>query len=308
MPNFAKSTEINATIPYGLPFSVVIPNPDGKGEKLLAEVITEPVILDHRAADIKLRMSGRVISDPSDGDSPLGPFIHNFLTGQDNAMTVRGMSKYPTFTSNTTEKPPKWALDSLKSIEIKLIIPGPQPPPKVINAMSFEHMRISRSEGETRCTGTVIVEIDLPDGIGGIDVDVEKVLPEVYMFDGPVQDGDGEEEYPPGAFGHVKPADYLNSTTVKGLDPAFPNRLTVRAPMVDVPVQILPGRSRLLADFVRKVVFKGGAMAGVNGSASAQMRMKGVGGMVIVDGLPIRGETWVGRQGLQGKNRMASED
>lgn len=308
MPNFANTTTLNLTIPYGLPFSVVIPSPDGSGEKLLSEVITEPVVLDYTAKDIKLRMSGRIISDPSEGDSPLGPFIHNYLTGIDNNITVRGMAKYPSFTSNTTEKPPHWALSSLKSMEIKLVIPGPSPPPKIINSMSLEHMRISRSDGETKASGTVIVEIDLPGDIGSIEVDVEKVLPEVYMFDGPVQEGTGEEEYPPGAFGHIKPSEYLNSTTVKGLDPEFPNRLTVRAPLVDVPVEILPGRKSLLADFVRKVVFKGGAMAGVNGSASAVMNMKGIGGRVVIDGLPIRGETWVGRQRLQGKSRLGMKD
>jgi hypothetical protein len=289
MPNFANTTNINTTIPYGLPFSVYT------GGELMAEVITEPVVLNSAASDIKLRMSGRLVSNSSK-DSPLGPFIHNFLTGIDNNITVRGMSTYPSF-SNATVKPPFWALSSLSSLSIDLTIPGPRPPPKIINSMSLEHMRISRADGVNRASGTVIVEIDLPGDIGAIEVDVTKVLPEVYMFDGPVVPGNGTEKYPPGAFGHLKPAEHLNSTTYKGLDPAFPNRLTVRAPLEDVPIELLPGRSRLLADFVRKVVFKGGAMAGVDGSASAVMRMKGIDGKVVLEGLPIEGETWVGRQG-----------
>jgi hypothetical protein len=210
------------------------------------------------------------------------------------------MSTYPDFAPNNTEIPPKWAVSSLSSIAINLVIPGPQPPPKIINSMSMEHMRISRSGGKTRASGTVIVEIDLPGDIGSIDLDVKKVRPEVYMYDGPVPvpSGNSTDEYPEGAFGHINPEEYLNATTYKGLDPEFPNRLTVRAPLEDVPVEILPGRGRLLAGFMRKVVFKGGAVAGVSGTADAKVIMKGVKGKVALE-LPILGETWVGRQGLK---------
>lgn len=54
------------------------------------------------------------------------------------------------------------------------------------------------------------------------------------------------------------------------------------AQVIDVPLEVLPGRDALLRSFIGKVLFGGreGALAGVKGTAAVA---------AVVDGLPVRG-------------------
>ena len=76
----------------------------------------------------------------------------------------------------------------------------------------------------------------------------------------------------------------------------IPSRIIVRAPMSDIPLDVLPGRDNILSDFVGKVVFKGGALAGIKGVAAVRLEIPGVANRVTLDDLPVQGEFWVGRQ------------
>jgi hypothetical protein len=162
-------------------------------------------------------------------------------------------------------------------------------------------------------SGIVIAEISLPPGMEPVEVDISAVRPDILVFDGPPpddddnevkgtagldddEDGDGNEEYPARAFGHIKPEDYLHSTSERYVNPEHPDWIVVKAPMEDIPVEILHGRDGVMRAFVSKVVFKGGALAGIKGQADVNVKVKGVGGEVGLGGLPVRGEVWIGRQ------------
>ena len=85
---------------------------------------------------------------------------------------------------------------------------------------------------------------------------------------------------PARAFARIRPDDWLpsSSTKVNGT-----NAYEVTAQVVDVPLEVLPGRDALLRSFIAKVLFSGreGALAGVKGTAAVA---------VAVDGLPVEGD------------------
>ncbi|OCF71343.1 hypothetical protein I204_07970 [Kwoniella mangroviensis CBS 8886] len=305
VPNFAP--DLNATLDFSLPFSIaLLATRDGLvGESKMAEVITEPVIIGGVTEDILLNISGVITADLSErssliGSSPLSLFLQNYLHGRDNPILVQGLSDLPPFVPPTIVHPPNWLLHTLPSLSLSLNFPGPSPTPKIIRSVTIEHMRISESQGKMKASGIVVAEVELPKDMQNVMVDVVEVLPDVYVFDGPSPPddedlpGDGGGDFPPKAFGHIRPTDYLNSTTTRGEN----GRLIVRAPLNQVDLDILPGRDGVLSEFISKIVFKGGALAGVKGIASVGVEIMGVNGKVRLDNLPVRGEFWVGKQRL----------
>jgi hypothetical protein len=276
-----------------MPFSVSLA--DGTR---MAEVLTSPIDI-HPSPRIDLTMSGRILANLSNSvghDSPLSLFLQNYMHGLDNPMTVRGLSALPR-DSHIDRPPPSWLLAGLSSLSLALKFPGPNPPPRIIQSVTIEHMRLAERAGKMRASGTVIVEIELPPGMQGVTVNVVEVLPDVLVYDGPAgPESPDPADPPPRAFGHIRPGDFLDSTTEPSADPNHPHRMVVRAPLQDVPLDVLPGRDSVLSDFVGKVVFKGGAEAGVKGTASARVEIVGVQGRVRLDNLPVKGEFWVGRQ------------
>ncbi|WWD22810.1 hypothetical protein CI109_107304 [Kwoniella shandongensis] len=300
LPNFAHG--LNASIPFSLPFAVGLPV-CGSAVSKMAEVITDPVIISPESTVIELQMSGVVTANLSDesagsnGTSPLSQFLQNYLHGKDSPITVRGLSNLPVFTPREALHPPTWLLSTLPSLSLPLSFPGPRPPPKIIQSVTIEHMRISESAGKMKASGTVIAQVELPHDMQDVELEVVEVRPDVLVYDGPAsEDDEDEDEIPLRAFGHIHPDDFLLSTTSPSADPNFPHRLIVRAPLSDVDLDILPGRDKILSDFVSKVIFKGGAQAGVKGTASVKVELKGVHGRVRLDDLPVRGDFWVGKQ------------
>lgn len=292
---------INASLPFGMPFTIALPpSTPNSSEKQMAQVVTEPLpLIGHdMAPNLTVRISGEITSDlsPPKGSnetSLLSTFLQRYLHGLANPITVRGMSAVPTFTPSPA--PPAWLLSSLPSLSLPLSFPGPSPEPRIIQSVAIEQMRLSEAGGKMRASGTVVAAIQLPPGMEGVRLVVNAVKPDVLIFDGPAPEGDGgddgDEEPPEKAFGHIHPDDYLPavSTQIEGT-------ITVRAPLHDVPLDVIPGRDKILSDFVGKVVFKGGALAGIKGEADVEVQLNGVTGSVGLEGLPVRGETWVGRQ------------
>lgn len=266
----------------------------------MAEVVSWPIHVDG-SPRINLSMSGEIVAnlvDQTIRDSPLSKFLQNYLHGLDNPIVVQGLSRIPTFARNTTF-PPEWLLDSMPSLSLGLTFPGPQPPPKIIQSVTIEHMRLAERAGKMRASGTIIAEVELPDGMKTVNVDIVEVLPDVLVYDGEAGEEDPDpDDPPPRAFGHILPDEFLDSETEISTDPEYPYRLIVRAPLYDIPLNVLPGRDKVLSDFVGKVVFKGGEQAGVKGTASVRVELKGIDGRVRLDGLPVKGEFWVGRQRL----------
>ncbi|ORX34943.1 hypothetical protein BD324DRAFT_633320 [Kockovaella imperatae] len=288
LPNPFAEYDLGLDIPFALPFLISLS--DGSA---MARVTTSPLRLDSAKA-LHLSLEGEIIANLMHRNtSSLSTFLQRFLHGQDNPIIVSGL-KVP-----AANPPPQWILEVLPDVAVSLTFPGPQPPPKVIKSVSIEHMRISERAGQFLASGTVVARVELPETMQKIQLDVKGVAPDVLVYNGPAGDEDADpDEPPPNAFGRINPEDFLNSTTAPSDDPLHPYAIIVTAPMTNVPLQVLEGRDGVFRNFASKVVFKGGAEAGIKGMASVKVDLKGVPGRATLEDLPVTGETWVGRQRL----------
>ena len=115
-------------------------------------------------------------------------------------------------------------------------------------------------------SGTIVARIVLPRGVN-VELDVSKVLPDVLDFNGDVpndvpyfgmipepEPAPLPDPLPERAFGRIRPDGWVNASSIlatpeKGEGKAY----VVTAKIVDVPLEVLPGRQRQLSSFVRKV-------------------------------------------------------
>jgi len=164
-------------------------------------------------------------------------------------------------------------------------------------------------------SGTVTARVVLPKGIN-IDLNVSRLLPDVLIFDGEVPVSDPGTVAPPTplpnplperAFGHIRPDEWLpasckTDTPGEGEGAVF----AVAANIVDVPLEVLPGREKEFGDFVSKVVFSSdGAIAGIQGVVAVSLKVHGLPysgpeehGEMKLYGLPVKGNVRVGRKAL----------
>jgi hypothetical protein len=301
LPNMLP--DINTTIGFGLPFAIFLPSTEStkEGAVKMAEVMTSPISINPLRDEIEIRLHGRVVADLGElatlSPSSLSLFLQNYLRGEDNPIVIQGLSSIPKAVAPVAG-PPSWLLHSLPTLTLPLAFPGPQPPPRIIRSVTIEKMRLAEQRGKMKASGIVIAVVEMPKGMTAVDVDVNAVRPDVLVFNGAAPDDDdaapGGPTYPARAFGRIHPPDYLESTTES--HPTIPHFLIVRAPLDNVDLDILPGRDAVLSDFVGKVVFRGGALAGVKGTADVKLELGGVNGQVAVEDLPVLGEFWVGKQ------------
>lgn len=109
-------------------------------------------------------------------------------------------------------------------------------------------------------SGTVFARIMLPRGVD-VGLFVSRVLPDVLIFDGEVSKGAAvpppaplPDPLPEHAFGHIRPDDWLPAMSVRdepweGAGAVY----VVSAKIVDVPLEVLPGRQKKFSNFASKV-------------------------------------------------------
>lgn len=296
---------LHADFPLELGFGIFLPSSgnSSEGRVKMADVITMPIKLRGQET-LRINIEGVVTSSNSTSgdDDALSGFLHNYLEGRDNNVTIRGLSDFPLAASPDSDHgqhiPPEWLHRFLPNIHAVVAFPGSQPPPKLIKSVTIEQMKISESAGKLRASGVVVVQARLPPDLADIKVDINGVRPDILVFDGEAASS-GEPvdpavpPYPAKAFGRIHPDDYL--VAISELDPTTPGLLIVRAPIHDVPIDILPGRDKVLSDFVGKIVFKGSAVAGIVGNAAVRLHVVGMDRPFEVDRLPVRGVVNVGR-------------
>ena len=133
-------------------------------------------------------------------------------------------------------------------------------------------MKIKPSGTALLASGVVQANIVLPKGIT-VGMTVYKVLPDVIIFDGEVpssiiieRNSDDTDDPPPRmplpdplperAFGHIRPRDWLPSVSEPiELEEEEGSAYTISARVVDVPLEVLPGRQRQFNNFIGKVCF-----------------------------------------------------
>jgi len=185
-------------------------------------------------------------------------------------------------------------------------------------------MRIKPSGTGFVASGVVQANIVLPKGIT-VGMTVYKVLPEVIIFDGEVpssviirRNSDDTDDLPPRmplpdplperAFGHIRPKGWLPSVSEPiELEGEEGSAYTISARVVDVPLEVLPGRQKQFSSFIGKVIFGSkAAVAGLLGSAAVTVAVDGLplhtpgrqGGEIVLSGLPFQGRFLIGKDTL----------
>jgi hypothetical protein len=277
----------------------------------VAQVVTAPIELRGQER-VAVHINGFVQVEPdalagegggSADESPLSGFLRNYMRGLDSPIIVKGLSYLPwnsTISRGAIPSPPRWITDIVRSLELNVTFPGPKPAPKLIRSVTIQDMRISESRGHMTASGLVLAEIQLPSQMKRIDVDVQGVLPDILVFDGYPPEGEDidpdELPYPPHAFGRICPDQYLLASSERSEEED--DVLIVRAPIHDVPVQVLAGRDRIMSDFVSKIIFRGGARAGIKGRAAVSVMVGGMTSRLDIDRIPVLGDVVVGKPRL----------
>ncbi|KAJ3841451.1 hypothetical protein EV361DRAFT_192544 [Lentinula raphanica] len=282
-PNF------NITTPP-LPFTVHL-LPDSASPIPIASVQTEPFSLTH--PNITLDIGGHVLPLPSDAFPVLSTFLSHYLAGRPNSISI--------------------STPLISDMTVEATFPAPNPKPQILRNVTIRDMKIK--PGNTfLASGTVLAHVVLPKGMN-VEIDVQRVLPDVLVFDGEVPD-DVHIGTPParplpnplpeGAFGHIRPDNWLNSRCVS-IEPEEEagSSYAVSAKIVDVPLEVLPGRQQEFSNFVSKIVFGQGAVAGILGTAAVGVDVRGIptqgkgssNGMEL-NGLPFRGSVKLGKGNL----------
>ena len=231
---------INITTPP-LTFGVSLPHP-GYEPVPIATVSTEPFGLTH--PNITLFLTGKVLPLPQEASALLSTFLARYLSAEPNPVII--------------------STDYIPGLNVDMLFPAPNPKPHILRNVTIRNMRIKPYGTTFLASGSVHARVVLPKGMN-IDVDVKHILPDVLVFDGEVPDdvtiskppeAPLPDPLPRKAFGHIRPEDYLDAVSIKEPDEENEGAIfTVSANIVDVPLQVLPGRSKEFGDFVSKVCF-----------------------------------------------------
>ncbi|KAI0685437.1 hypothetical protein C8T65DRAFT_592279 [Cerioporus squamosus] len=280
-----------------LPFVISLPSPGQAAPSVpVASVRSHPFHLTH--PNISLTVSGSVVPLPGNSSSALSAFVSEYISGRDADIQI-STPLVPELTINTT-------------------FPAPHPKPEILRNVTLTNMKIKPVGTGMVASGVVHALVVLPRGIN-VGVNASRVFPDVLVYDGPVPSPTEEnatsldppptqplpDPLPPRAFAHILPEDWLPADCHPVNGPAGSgSTVAVSAEIVDVPLEVLPGREREFSDFVSKVIFGSqGALAGVQGVAAVAVRVEGLpfangrDGEMELSGLPFQGAVRIGKKG-----------
>ncbi|KNZ71684.1 hypothetical protein J132_07596 [Termitomyces sp. J132] len=294
-----------------IPFIVSLPYTNASRHPIpIASVSTAPFTLTH--PNITLDLSGMVLPLSNESGPVLSSFLSRYLSGQSNTILI--------------------STPLIANLTVQTVFPPPNPPPRILRNVTIKDMKVK--PGTTLlASGTIFARIVLPKGVD-VDLMVSRVLPDVLVFDGDVPDTVGPQPVPPplpdplpeGAFGHILPNDWLKAISVRDTSDEGEDGVlyVVTAKIVDVPIEVLPGRQKEFSNFVSKVrayfrkcpihalinqcnskvVFgSDGAVAGILGSTAVAARVRGLplsghDGEMEMSHLPFKGSVRLGKRNM----------
>jgi hypothetical protein len=219
----------------------------------IVRVETNPFTLTHPNTTIHLH--GHVVALTNNTFPSLSSLVTSYLDGESPRIYL------------STPLVPGITLDT--------VFPAPNPRPQVLRNVTIKHMKIRPlASGTMLASGTVLANIVLPKGMD-IALQVDAVYPQLLVYDGPVPDDESagaevllEEDndddlpghmplpdpLPANAFAYVRPGQWLDSLSVPlGYQDGEGSVFAVSAKIIDIPLEVLPGRQREFSNFVGKV-------------------------------------------------------
>ena len=230
------------TIPT-LPFVVSLPA--SAPDTYFPVVSTEVQSFSLAHPNVTLLISGRVLPLPSTAIEAISSFVSRYLSLQRNPISISS--------------------PLLPSLVINTEFPSPVTKPKVLRDVTIRNMKVKPYGTDLLASGEVFGLIVLPKGVN-FQMDVKRIMADILVFDGDVDEESlsslgalgnipsrPSEPYPPGAFGHIQPEDWLDAQSVYDGADEEGSIFSVSALIVDVPIQVLPGREKEFSNFVSKV-------------------------------------------------------
>lgn len=233
---------MNLTVPP-LPFIISL-HDENHSSVPIASVHTDPFTLTH--PNITLTISGSVLPLPPPPSTSISAFLSRYLSLEPNPVSV--------------------ACPLFPSFVVDMEFPAPSSKPQILRNVTIHDIKIKPNSASTGflASGSVFARIVLPKGMD-LTLDVTRVFPDVLVYDGEVhelptlllpQQNDEEElpdPLPERAFGHIRPEDWLEATSVQVEGGDEGSIFAVTADMVDVPLEVLPGRQKQFSNFISKV-------------------------------------------------------
>lgn len=235
--------DFQMTLP-ALPFIVSIPAANTDTHIPIAFAETHSFSLTH--PNVTLAISGKVLPLPSTAIDALSSFVSRYLSLQHNPISITS--------------------PLLPSLAINTDFPAPATKPKVLRDVTIRNMKVKPYGTELLATGEVFGLIVLPKGMN-FQMEVHEIMPDILVFDelGYVDDllpplmtfgnvpSRPSEPIPPRAFGHILPDDWLDAQSAYNGTDDEGSMFSVTASLVDVPIQVIPGREAEFSNFVSKV-------------------------------------------------------
>ena len=249
---------IRLTVP-SLPFLISVPpRQNDTSANLTAPVVrveTDPLTLTH--PNTTIHVHGHVVALTSESFPPLSSFVTSYLNGESPRVSL--------------------STPLLPGVTVDTVFPAPVPRPQVLRNVTIKEMKIRPlASGTMLASGTVFANIVLPKGMDVV-LQVGAVYPQLLVYDGLVPDdeplgtkdlvdNDDDDDdnlpdrmplpdpLPANAFAHIRPGQWLDSISVP-LDHQDEEGsvFAVSAKIVDIPLEVLPGRQREFSNFVGKV-------------------------------------------------------
>ncbi|KAG1737542.1 uncharacterized protein EDB91DRAFT_482590 [Suillus paluster] len=287
---------MNLTVP-SLPFIISLPGENHSSVPVVS-VHTDPFTLTH--PNITLAISGSVLPLPPHPSASISAFISKYLSLEPSPISV----VCPLFTF----------------FEVDTEFPAPISKPQILRNVTIHDMKIKPTSigSGFLASGTVFARIVLPKGMD-LTLDVTRVFPDVLVFDGEVHElppllspqqklaKELPDPLPERAFGRIRPEDWLEATSIQVDAEEEGSIFAVTADMVDVPLEVLPGRQKHFSNFISKVIFGAhGALAGLQGATDVGVHILGLPfrdhedattGMDLLD-LPFQGSVRIAMKDL----------
>ncbi|KAH9026620.1 hypothetical protein EDB85DRAFT_165989 [Lactarius pseudohatsudake] len=315
---------VSFTAPH-FPFVVWIPAPSNDTTLVpLASVTSAPFSLTH--PNITLSLNGSVLPISHSATPALSSLISDYLSGVDHPIAITTpFELFHGYIAHTTFSAPHPSPEVLHNVTIESM--KVHPSGTTIFASGIVHARLALPEGMeiTISPSRVLPDALIFDGPLPLQLDHAHTFPPLPLpITNPDDDDDDDDDgpppapplpnpLPPGAFARVRPSAWLAALTA----PTAPRRdwgergsttLRISARFADVPLEVLPGREREFRSFVGKVIWGAGdgAVAGVQGVVAVSVRVEGlpvdphdgdgVGGAMVLTGLPFQGSVRVGKK------------
>ncbi|KAF8961431.1 hypothetical protein BDZ97DRAFT_1703298 [Flammula alnicola] len=301
------SPSFNLSVP-SLPFVISVPNKNDTTPISLASVSSAPFALTH--PNITLLLAGGVLPISTQSFPVISNFVTRYLSGEPNAILV-----------SSPLLPPAYAVEAE--------FPAPIPRPQILRNVTIKDMKIKPTGSVFLASGMVQGRVVLPAGMH-VGLDILRVLPDVLIFDGEVPPSPGPIMYkkknrkhadpdlpeepplpdplPEHAFGHIRPETWLPAVSVPATaEDGDGAAYAISAKVVDVPLEVLPGRQKEFSNFVGKVIFGSeAATAGIQGFAAVTVTVEGLplhgpgrkDGEIVLSGLPFQGSVRIGKRSL----------